>query len=139
MNCKNCGMETEEGAAFCTNCGTPVAAPQPEPIPEPKAVPAPKQAAADPGKALGIVSLILGIVSMVSLGFPAASVVGIILGSIGKKKSAEAGFVNSPAKIGTILSIIGLVLFVLAMVVYVVYYIFIIGMAGAMSSAPYYY
>ena len=134
MTCKNCGTELEEGVAFCSNCGAQVPA-----APNPTYTVEPQRAATDPGKGLGIVSLILGIVSMVSLGFPAASVVGIILGSIGKKKSAEAGFANGPAKIGTILSIIGLILFVIATVAYIIYYIFIMGMAGAMSSMPYYY
>lgn len=169
MICKNCGCNVAEGFAYCTNCGaqmptatrpafdpyedtgvletgapTPAAptyeAPKPTyKEPKPTYTAAPQQAAADPGKVLGIVSLILGILSLVSGGFPAASVVGIILGSMGKKKSAEAGFANGLAKTGTILSIIGIILFVLVMIGVVIYYIFIFGLAGAMSSTPYYY
>lgn len=98
MFCKNCGNSFE--GSVCPNCGTQMT---------------------DPGKGLGIASLILGICGLVMGsvcsclfsclgGIPSliVSVVGLILGILGKNKSAAAGFSNGPAKIGFILSIIGL-------------------------------
>ena len=123
MTCKNCGMEQQEGVAFCTNCGAPTTT----------EVAAPQQTA-DPGKGLGTASLIVGIISIV-LGNPVASVVGIILGSMGKKKSAAVGVKNGSANIGVILSIIGLVVGIIACIVG-----FFLGFfGGLMESGVYYY
>jgi len=129
MICKNCGTDVAEGFAYCTNCGAQLEASQPAAA---VSEPAVRQTAEDPGKTLGIVSLILGILSLVSGGFPAASVVGIILGNMAKKKSAEAGFANGSANIGVILSIIGLVVFVIVVVATVALYS--LGMIGAIAS-----
>lgn len=60
---------------------------------------------------MGVASLILGIVSI--LGGPSGilfAIIGLILGSLAKKKNPEN---PGPAKIGFILSIIGLVLGIL--------------------------
>ena len=35
MYCNNCGAQLEPGAAFCGNCGTKVAEPEPKPVPMP--------------------------------------------------------------------------------------------------------
>lgn len=58
----------------------------------------------DPGKTLGIVGLVLAFVF---------SLAGIIVSAIALKKSKEAGFQNTIAKVGLILSI---VLFVLGVI-----------------------
>ena len=39
MFCEHCGSYLEEGAKFCTNCGTPVATLEPEPCPAPEPAP----------------------------------------------------------------------------------------------------
>jgi len=74
---------------------TPYGAPQaPQSAPAPQYYGAPVE---DPGKTLGIVGFVMAFV---------ASVVGIVLCAIAKKKSREAGFDNQLAKWGFILSII---------------------------------
>ena len=63
---------------------------------------------------MGVASLILGILSI--LGGPTGTIfaiVGLILGSLAKKKNPEN---PGPAKIGFILSIIGLVLSILCVI-----------------------
>lgn len=98
MFCKNCGNSFE--GSICPNCGTQMT---------------------DPGKGLGVASLVLGICGLVfgilcpclaaCLGaiLPLAlSITGLILGILGKNKSAAAGFSNGPAKVGFILSIVAL-------------------------------
>ena len=123
MTCKNCGMEQEEGVAFCTSCGAPMTA----------EVPVPQKPAEDPGKTMGLVSLIVGIASIV-LGNFAASVVGIILSSLAQKKSAAAGYQNKSAKIGLILSIVGIVVGIAAFI-----FGFALGLFGGLMESAYYY
>ena len=143
MICKNCGSNVAEGFTYCTNCGAQMPAAQqpafdpyedtgvleteaPAPAPAPHTAPAvetpkpaynaaPQKTAEDPGKGLGMAALILGIASIV-MGSPVASVVGIILGSKAKKKSTEAGYENSLAKIGVILSIVGIVVSIVGII-----------------------
>ncbi|MFZ1258650.1 MAG: DUF4190 domain-containing protein [Candidatus Saccharimonas sp.] len=64
----------------------------------PAAVPV---AAEDPGKTLGIVSLVTSLLGV--------SLVGLITGIIGRKKSKAAGYKNNMALAGIILSIVGMV------------------------------
>ncbi|MBR6514086.1 MAG: zinc-ribbon domain-containing protein [Clostridia bacterium] len=121
MICKNCGALIEDEITVCPECGTAVEENEGGEI----------VAAKDPGKALGIISLILGIVGVVASpctctcfgGFLpfVASIVGIILGVIGGKKSTAAGFSNKLAKIGMILSIVGVVLFVALLIVIIIF------------------
>lgn len=106
MYCKNCGNFFENGDT-CPSCGTKMA---------------------DPGKGLGIASLVLGICGLVfswlcscfftcfSGLFPLVlSVVGLILGIVGNNKSKAAGFKNTLATVGLILSIVALAITVLCM------------------------
>lgn len=138
MYCKNCGALNAEDVAFCANCGAemqaeveaPVVESAYEPVEAPAAEPVVvEQEAKDPGKTLGIVSLILGIAAIVlgtvcscgcaCLGsiLPCVlAVVGIILGIIGMNKSKAAGFSNKLALIGIILSGVS----VLVMVIFVI-------------------
>jgi len=76
-----------------------------------EATPAPAPAAAAPatypGKTLGIVGLIVAFF---------ASVVGIIISAIALKQSKDAGYKNTPAKVGVILGSIFAVLTVVLVV-----------------------
>jgi hypothetical protein len=71
-----------------------------------------------PGKTLGIVSLVAGIVGFFFLAF-VAPIVGIITGVIGGRQSKAAGVTNTPAKAGLIISIIALVLQIILTIVLV--------------------
>jgi len=63
----------------------------------------------DPGKGLGIASMVLGIVSLViPFAGLATAIVGLILGVLAKKKSAEVGMQSGMATAGIVCSIIGL-------------------------------
>ncbi len=73
------------------------AEPQPAPMP---AAPAP--VSTDPGKGLGIASLILGIFGL--------GLIGLILGIIGHNKSKKAGMKNGVAVAGIIVSIISIII-----------------------------
>lgn len=65
----------------------------------------------DPGKTLGIVGFVLAFVFAIA---------GIVVSTIARKKSKEAGFDNQLAKWGLILSIIFTVLGVIGTILYVV-------------------
>ena len=132
MICKYCGADIPEGTSFCTSCGAAVeaetapktasetvaATPEvvvTESVTEPETNP-------KAGKTLGIVSLVLGIFSVVS-GIPGAfccaclgsfgsiitSIVGIVLGILSKNKAKAGGAKSTLATVGIILSIIALV------------------------------
>lgn len=62
----------------------------------------------DPGKTLGIVGLVLAFVF---------SLAGLIVSIIANNKSKRAGFKNTPAKVGIILSIVFLVLGIILAIV----------------------
>ena len=108
----------------------PVAA---EPVvaePAAPAAPVAPNATVDPGKNGGLISMILGIVGL-ALGsicscllaclggiLPlACAITGLVLGIQAKKKSAEAGFKNTQAQIGMILSIVAIVVIFLFIIV----------------------
>lgn len=139
---------------FCTNCGTTLTedgvCPVCNPVTEEIVVDDVAAPAVNPGKTLGLISMILGIASLV-LGLPCScvcaclgsllpfccSVGGIITGALGMKKSSYAGMKNTMALVGLILSIV-------AIVVCVVFIIFngIIGGLGSLNTAgssSYYY
>lgn len=122
--CKNCGAEvpTED---ICPKCGTLVEG-EVEVVQEVvEQIPV-----KDPGKVLGIVSLILGIVSIVgncctcipviswivAFALPIFAIVGLILGIVGMKKSKKAGFKNTFAIIGLIISIVGIIIAIVSIV-----------------------
>lgn len=136
--CEKCGGSIGEGVAFCPTCGAPdqqAEAAQPayeQPSYQQPAYqqPAYQQPAAaeHPKRALCIVTLVLGICSLVLcwawyLGLPCA-IVGMILG----KKALEAGE-DGMAKAGRIMSIVGLILGCIFFV------IFVIGIIIAASAA----
>ncbi len=105
-------------------------------VPQGNVAPAPAKAE-EPGKVLGIISLVSGILSIVCCG-GITSIVAIILGVISKNKQKEN---NGLATAGIILGVIGIVLCVISIIVGI-----IIGVAAGsstaydtMSSSGYYY
>ncbi|MBE7040961.1 MAG: zinc-ribbon domain-containing protein [Ruminococcaceae bacterium] len=125
MICQNCGNELPEGSNICLNCGFETVAP----------APVQEKAADVPGKTLGLVSMILGIVSIACcnlLGL--VSIAGLITGILSSKQAKAAGLKNNQSLAGIICSIIGLVLFIVGVIFCIIYFI---GMGVASSS--YYY
>lgn len=113
MFCSKCGKQNEDGTAFCTECGNPLTPESNQP--EVQQNPQPEGGKNDDGKGLSIAALVLGIVSVVcvwffgvaSIIFIATSVVGIILGYKGRKKSiASYGKASGMATAGFVLSIV---------------------------------
>lgn len=156
--CSNCGAELTEGTAFCPNCGAgqvrtfgadePVAvAAEPEVLPaepvyqepvyqapvyQPQAEPAVLPTSA---KILGLISMICGLVSLVScyVGF-AYSIPALILANIASKKAP--GIPNGKAKVGKITAIIGIVVSVICFIVYVA--LVAAGTESFMEMEPFY-
>ena len=156
--CSNCGAELTEGTAFCPNCGAgqvrtfgadePVAvAAEPEVLPaepvyqepvyqapvyQPQAEPAVLPTSA---KILGLISMICGLVSLVScyVGF-AYSIPALILANIASKKAP--GIPNGKAKVGKITAIIGIVISVICFIVYVA--LVAAGTESFMEMEPFY-
>ena len=112
---------------------TPV---QPASAPAAEGETAPKVTAVDPGKGMGVAALVLGIIGLVTgtvcncgcactifgvfISGPIAillAIVGLILGIIGMKKSKTAGFKNTMALVGIILSGIALASGVISLVI----------------------
>ena len=138
MFCSNCGTQNGADAAFCVGCGTKLTAQQSVPVQQqyyqpplqPMYQPYYYQPPAPvPGKGMGVAALVLGIIGLVTgtvcacgcacLGgiIPAiVCIVGLVLGIMAMNKSKAAGFKNTKALVGVILSGVGLasiVLFVL--------------------------
>lgn len=111
-------------------------------------------APAAPSKALGIVSLILGALSLVSqfccscipmVGgclsslAPIFAIVGIVLACIQMSKAKKAGIKDVMAIIGLILSIVGLVASIIASIILICTYglSFFTGILGGMADSGY--
>lgn len=156
--CSNCGAELTEGTAFCPNCGAgqvrtfgadePVAvAAEPEVLPaepvyqEPVYQAPVYQSQAEPAvlptsaKILGLISMICGLVSLVScyVGF-AYSIPALILANIASKKAP--GIPNGKAKVGKITAIIGIVVSVICFIIYVA--LVAAGTESFMEMEPFY-
>ena len=84
---------------------TPPVAEQPQ---APAAAPPEQPQAENPGKILGMISLITSLLGI--------SLVGLILGIVGLKKSKNAGMKNGMALAGIILSIVGMVIGVILVI-----------------------
>lgn len=141
MFCIHCGAQISDNAAFCENCGAAVSATSEESVQSveqpvcaqpnntadtQQPVSASVVTVEDPGKQMGLISMILGIIGL-ALGsicsclfaclggfLPlAAAIVGVVLGVKAKAKSAEAGFANKQAQVGVILSIVAIALIVI--------------------------
>lgn len=120
MVCPNCGAENQENAFCCYNCGGELSTYS---YSEPAKVEAPKK------NAFAIVSLICGIVSIVSCGMSGIpTILAIVFGIIARSKDKT----NNLALIGIILGAVSLVIGIIAGV--------IIGVAyGSMLSSMMYY
>lgn len=72
----------------------------------------PAAPAQDPGKVMGIISIVLPFV-----GF---GLIGLILGFVAKSKSKKAGFKNTPALVGIILSALAIVVTIVGLTIGIV-------------------
>lgn len=142
--CSKCGAAMNEGASFCPKCGASKAttprpdfgapAPTPSPSFQPNfqsRVPAPSNELTGPAKILSLISMICGLVSLVScMGGFAPGIAALVLANIASNKAP--GVPNSKTKVGRITGIIGIVLSAISIVIYAIYY------AVLMSGAMYY-
>lgn len=133
MICQNCGNELPEGSTLCMNCGFETAAPNPVPV----------NTQSSPGKTLGIVSLVLGIISVVGiccscvgLPFPIA---GAVTGFLAFKQAKDAGEKNTLALVGMILSIVGFVGMLIYIIISIALGTFSAFLPGATTTTSYYY
>ncbi|MBQ3847681.1 MAG: zinc-ribbon domain-containing protein [Clostridia bacterium] len=152
--CSNCGAFIAEGAKFCENCGTPVAAAKAaEKVEEVKeeaqeaaeqaqqvvyatpVVPvAPVTQEAAPAKAPvnTTPALVMGILAMI---FCEAGILGIIFGAIAISKAKQAGdAIDGKGKAGKILGTIGLVIGIIMTVVWIIYAIVFAVVGGGLLS-----
>ncbi|WP_051388961.1 hypothetical protein [Arthrobacter sp. 35W] len=93
------------------NSPTPPQFQQPQPVAYPTAPNGAYQGAPaqDPGKVMGIISIILPFVGL--------GLVGLILGLIGMSKSKKAGFKNTPALVGVILGALAIVITIVVAII----------------------
>ena len=133
--CPVCKTFSEEGKAYCTECGTRLTDPLPQIADDktdwqtrykqysgktdryehrPEVRQTPVQAAPSDGgvTAVSIVSLVFGILGFVCLFLPLFSIPGLVTGIIGTVKGKKV-----MAKIGLILSVISLVFFTIAFII----------------------
>ena len=149
MFCEKCGNQlNEEGICTACTANTEPAAETEEieapaveaieeiPVAEPVDAEAPELPTVDPGKTFGIISMVLGIVAILLntvcsciplLGcFTAvvaliAAIVGVILGFVAMNKSKAAGFKNTFALVGMILSIASVALWIVSLIVSLIF------------------
>ena len=125
MKCTFCGAELNDDAVFCTECGRAV-----------EIASEPAKPEKNPGKVLGIISMILGILapvvycascSLASIVAVPFALVSFILALIGKKKSKAAGYKNGMAKVGLILSLLTIILAIIVALIlialFVIFYV----------------
>lgn len=123
-HCDHCGIEFEDSAAFCAECGH-----------ELKAAPAPVEVKENPATAPVTISTVLGLVSLGSANLYISlimSIIGIVMGVKEKKATGK--------KLGLILNIVALVLTVLgilAIVAYLILYFFMLFTALAGGALSY--
>ena len=166
MFCHNCGNALEDGAKFCPNCGTPVAAPVideapvvEQPVVEEPVVEQPQQPVYEAPAApvyqqpvyttpvnpeLNGMSKSILIFGIIGLAFSCSfylSLLGIIFSAIGKGKVkaflAAGGQLTGKAKVGNILAKVGLILGIVLTALFVVWLITIIVAAVANSGSHY--
>ncbi|MBR5135363.1 MAG: zinc-ribbon domain-containing protein [Clostridia bacterium] len=134
MICKICGQMIADDATFCPICGAAVET-QPVSFEVAEEVPA-----SDPGKTLGLIAMIVGIVaaalscvcacSCLSMTVPPLfAVAAMVLGFIGMKKSKAAGFKNPRALVGLITGGGALGVTVCYYAVYIICYVIIGGVS----------
>lgn len=128
MFCSICGKKNSENTAFCPNCGNPMH--RPAPFTQPQDVPAAPAAPVSPsgelpGKTMGIVGMILGIISILfgccTPIFPMiCAIVGLVLSCISRKKASGVLRKNNFSLAGLICSIIGLVFSVIYSIIFII-------------------
>ena len=126
MICPTCGKEIEDGALVCEYCNQEFTYEEEavEEVAEVETVEDDAVVAAQPPKALAIIALVCGILSLagnvIGLGIlsPIFGIASIILAVVYGKKGGVDG--KKMAKIGMILGIVGLVLAVLAIAISVI-------------------
>lgn len=164
MICKNCGYENDSNAVFCVNCGSSLnqesqtygnAQPYGNAqaygngyyadnggyYEEPAVVP-PRESS----DGMGVVSMILGIVSLVICN-PGGifAIVGLILGIMSSKKAKAKGEKSSFAVAGIVTCAIALGIMLLAAIGSLIYIIFfggaavLMGLLGLSTTGGYYY
>ena len=150
MFCHHCGTELKPDTIFCHNCGIKVPG-EVQQIVQPTEETAQTQTQStlsqNPGRGFGIASLVLGLISF-SLSFfcPClgiaivesipliCGVIGIILGARGCHASKRAGFENTCAKVGLIVSVAGATVTIL----FCVFYSIIDVLEESIGAAPTY-
>lgn len=104
MYCVKCGEQLPDESNSCPHCGESYE----------KMLISNMNEAEDPGKQLGLASMILGLISVASqflvvfagLALPAA-IAALVCGFVGKNRSAQVGLKNTNAKVGIICGFVG--------------------------------
>ena len=129
MFCKKCGQVIPDDSAVCPECGenlhTYVNA----------------EESVNPGRTLGVTSLILGAAALATqvlgntsiLTFPAA-IAGIICAFVSIKKSKVAGMKCSSAKIGMILSVVSAIIDLVTLIASILLIVFFVVLRPIMSD-----
>jgi len=95
---------------------------QPDQQPQPQHQPVPQPGQEDPGKVLGIFSIVLDVVGI--------TLIGAILGYLSKKESRKAGFDGTLGNVGMIIGIVLAALSTLAFLAYVLFFVVLIGVSS---------
>ena len=159
MFCPNCGAQNADQAAFCFNCGGTFYPQQPvapvnyaptsspmhygptyaPPVPVPGYVaPVHQQPAKTPGIGLGVTSMILGILSLMTIAVRGywfsvlSAIVGIILASVGMSQAKRAGKTNGMAIAGLVCSIVSLACYAI-----IIFFVFVLAVLIGNSMANY--
>lgn len=117
MICPNCGFQNNDGVAFCSNCGAPVA---PAAQPQVQAQPVYQQpvyqqpvAAKVPGKGMGIASLVLGLCGI--LIYPLiCGILAVSFGGVARSKGYKGGMATA----GIVLGVIDLAFWLLGVILW---------------------
>ena len=111
MFCPNCGTNNADTSRFCEGCGAELTAAPETTAPVTPTYTAPVQPAAQPGKGLAIAGMVCGIISFFCFAVILGTL-GIVFGSIAKKK----GYTGGMATAGIACGVIGLSLWLIMLV-----------------------
>ena len=134
MFCKNCGTSYEDNIKFCPVCGN---AQIPDEAPVYTTAPAEPAKQDNPDNTMGMISMILGIISVALGGALPMAIVALVLSVITKNKAKEIGADTPKAKVGFILGIVSLVLYVVCVIVGIIVGIIYGASLGAMMGLAY--
>ncbi len=100
MFCRNCGAQNEDGARFCTSCGTSLVETA-APVQSAPQQPVYQQPVKPPAQGFAIASMVLGIIGL--LIFPyILGTLGIIFGGVAKSKGNKNGMATAGIVMGII-------------------------------------